>query len=81
MEVQPYLYAGKKMDPLEPCNEYGEEVLQAFNDKPPDYEMMLTKVLAGQKNSLRYKKMHTPSEYTVARRKAGKALKENTKKV
>ena len=69
------------MDPVEPSNEYGEEVLQAFNEKPPDYEMMLTKVLASQKNSLCYKRMHAPSEYTVARRKAGKDLKENTKKV
>ena len=68
------------MDPLEPSLEYGEEVLRAFNDKPPDFEMMLTKVLAGQKNSLHYKRTHAPSEYALARRKVGKELKEKTKK-
>lgn len=70
----------EEMDPLEPSLEYGEEVLRAFNDKPPDFEMMLTKVLAGQKNSLHYKRTHAPSEYTLARRKVGKELKEKTKK-
>ena len=69
------------MDPLEPSNEYGEEVLRAFNDKPPDYELMLTKMLAGRKNSLRYKRENAPSEYALARRKAGKELKGSGKKV
>ena len=71
----------EKIDPLEPSNEYGKEVLRAFNDKPPDYELMLTKMLAGRKNSLRYKRENASSEYALAIRKARKALQENGKKV
>ena len=49
-------------------NAYGEAVLAQFAAKPDDYELFLSKQLAGQKNCMGYKEANPPTQYARMRR-------------
>ena len=54
-------------DPTINSDTYGEAVLAQFAAKPDDYELFLSKQLAGQKNCMGFKEANPPTQYARTR--------------